>query len=150
MGPYTVMVIDVPAVPTLVIRRRARGSDLAKVVPEGCGAAWELLRGQGLRGGHNIALYLDGGMVEAGVEFSGAVGATGKVLRATLPAGRAATAMHRGRYTDLGRAHAAVREWCKGAGLALAGPSWEVYGHWQDAWNTDPSKIETEVFWLLK
>jgi hypothetical protein len=31
----------------------------------------------------------------------------------------------------------------------LAGPNWEVYGHWQDEWNSDPSKIRTDVFYLL-
>jgi hypothetical protein len=31
----------------------------------------------------------------------------------------------------------------------LAGPNWEIYGHWKDEWNNDPSKICTEVFYLL-
>jgi hypothetical protein len=35
-------------------------------------------------------------------------------------------------------------------GHELAGPSWEVYGHWLDEWNSDPRKIRTDVFYLLK
>jgi hypothetical protein len=31
----------------------------------------------------------------------------------------------------------------------LAGPNWEVYGHWTDEWNSDPAKIRTDVFYLL-
>jgi hypothetical protein len=31
----------------------------------------------------------------------------------------------------------------------LAGPNWEVYGHWKDEWNSDPSKICTDVFYLV-
>ena len=35
-------------------------------------------------------------------------------------------------------------------GHTLAGPNWEIYGHWVDEWNRDPTKIRTEVFYLLK
>jgi hypothetical protein len=28
--------------------------------------------------------------------------------------------------------------------------SWEIYGHWEESWNTDPSKIRTDVFHLLE
>jgi hypothetical protein len=24
-----------------------------------------------------------------------------------------------------------------------------VYGHWQEVWNSDPTKIRTDVFYLL-
>ena len=34
-------------------------------------------------------------------------------------------------------------------GLVRVGPSWEIYGHWRDEWNRDPSKIRTDVFYLL-
>ena len=30
--------------------------------------------------------------------------------------------------------------------LGLAGPNWEVYGHWHD----DPSQLRTDVFYLLQ
>jgi hypothetical protein len=26
----------------------------------------------------------------------------------------------------------------------------EIKGHWQDAWNNDPSQIRTDVFYLLR
>jgi hypothetical protein len=38
---------------------------------------------------------------------------------------------------------------CRDNGYALAGPNWEVYGHWKDEWNSDPTKICTDVFYLL-
>jgi hypothetical protein len=31
----------------------------------------------------------------------------------------------------------------------LAGPNWEIYGHWQNEWNKDPSQIRTDVYYLL-
>jgi hypothetical protein len=44
-----------------------------------------------------------------------------------------------------GKPHEAVRAWCAAQGHALAGPNWEVYGHW----NHDPQQLITEVFYLL-
>jgi effector-binding domain-containing protein len=34
-------------------------------------------------------------------------------------------------------------------GYRLTGPSWEIYGHWQPEWNSDPSQIRTDVFYQV-
>jgi effector-binding domain-containing protein len=39
--------------------------------------------------------------------------------------------------------------WCRDNGYTLAGPSWEIYGHWRDELHSDPSKIRTDVYYLL-
>ena len=65
------------------------------------------------------------------------------------PAGLIVTTTHYGPYGRLQQAHAAIRGWCAEQGCVPAGPSWEIYGHWQDDWNRDPSRISTEVFYLL-
>ena len=57
--------------------------------------------------------------------------------------------MHFGPYNRLGEAHQAIRDWCANHGYSLAGPNWEIYGHWLDAWNADPGQIRTDVFYLL-
>jgi hypothetical protein len=44
----------------------------------------------------------------------------------------------------------AIIGWCTAHGYTRAGPNWEIYGHWQDAWNADPSQICTDVYYLLK
>lgn len=54
-----------------------------------------------------------------------------------------------GRRGGLGEAHVAIREWCAAHGERGSGVSWEVYGHWEEGWNSDPRKIRTDVFWLL-
>lgn len=56
-----------------------------------------------------------------------------------------AVAIHRGAYSDLEMTHTAVREFCRTSGHQLAGPRWEIYGHWQP----DPTALETEVYYLL-
>ena len=52
-------------------------------------------------------------------------------------------------FDRFGDAHAAVLERCKTDGHGLAGPSWEIYGHWLEGWNADPSLIRTDVYYLL-
>jgi hypothetical protein len=43
----------------------------------------------------------------------------------------------------------AVRQWCRANNRQLADPNWEIYGHWQSEWNTNPSQIRTDVYYLL-
>jgi effector-binding domain-containing protein len=56
---------------------------------------------------------------------------------------------HHVSYSGLGAAHDAVRQWCKANNHNLAGPNWEIYGHWQPEWNTNPSQIRTDIYYLL-
>ena len=60
------------------------------------------------------------------------------------------TTTHFGPYNKLSEAHRAIREWCVAKSLSLAGPNWEIYGHWVEEWNVDPSKIRTDVFYLVR
>jgi effector-binding domain-containing protein len=94
----------------------------------------------------NVILYRDDvPNVEVGVLADGAVPLAGRVIGSELPGGRAAVITHPGPYAGLDVAHRAVHAWCAAQGLALAGPRWEVYGHWPE----DGSQPETEVWYLL-
>jgi effector-binding domain-containing protein len=99
--------------------------------------------------GQNIFIYRAATADQLTVDFC--VGATapfeavGAVMPLVTPAGRAMVTTHHGDYGGLGAASDAVRAWCGAHGHALAGPSWEVYGHW----DPDPSKLDTDVYWLL-
>jgi effector-binding domain-containing protein len=95
----------------------------------------------------NVMLYMDDSpSVEVGVLVSGQFEPEGRVIPSELPAGEVATATHRGDYAQLGETHKAVRDAVAERGRELAGPRWEIYGHWR----ADPSELETEVFWLLR
>ena len=72
-----------------------------------------------------------------------------EVVAANLPTGLTATTTHFGPYGQLAAAHQAIHAWCHTHGHQLAGPNWEIYGHWQDDWNQNPSQIRTDVFYLL-
>lgn len=148
--PSEIKLTNVPSIPTAVIRDRVQPRDLAKFVPAACGEVWSFVRSAGLkRPGRHVALYLDGGIVEVGAEVSEPFAGNDRVRSSELPAGRVATATHFGPYPGLGETHSAVRTWCTKHGHQLSGTCWEIYGHWEQSWNTDPSKIRTDVFHLL-
>ena len=109
-------------------------------------------RASGIRlDGQNIFVYRDavdapGQLdVEFGVGITAPITPVGDIRAVELPVGEVAMTTHRGAYTSLGAAHAAVVEWCRAHSRALAGPRWEVYGHW-----TDGEPPRTDIYYLLR
>jgi effector-binding domain-containing protein len=100
--------------------------------------------------GQNIFVYRGDAHGEADVEF--AVGTPrsfdqiGDVVYSATPSGEVATTTHWGDYANLATAHDAVLAWCRSQGRSIAGPRWEVYGHWSD----NPATRRTDIFYLLK
>lgn len=106
-----------------------------------------LATGGGAELWQNVMLYKDESPdVEVGVLVSGAFEPDGRVIASELPGGEVASARHYGDYAHLGATHDGVRAQVAAHGRELAGPRWEIYGHWRE----DPSKLETDVFWLLR
>jgi effector-binding domain-containing protein len=149
---YPITLMNFEAVHTAVVRGRVEPKDLSNFVPAACGEVWSFIRSAGLpRPGRHVALYLDAqGTVEVGAELSEPFAGNDRIHCSQLPAGRVVTTTHFGPYARLSEAHAAVRRWCAENGHRLTGISWEIYGHWDESWNADPSKIRTDVFYLLQ
>jgi effector-binding domain-containing protein len=137
--------------PLAVVRRRASAAELSRVVPDACGLVWNVVRSQKIPGaGRHVALYWDDVInLEVGVELEAPFAGHGEVVGSATPAGTVVTTTHFGPYQKLGDAHQAIHQWCASQGYTLAGPRWEIYGHWIDEWNKDPSKIRTDVFYLV-
>ena len=148
---YDVRLEQLGSLSLAVVRRRASAHELSRVVPDGCGTVWNVLRAQKIRGaGRHVALYWDDQInLEVGVELDTPFAGHGDVVGSATPAGAVATAVHLGPYGRLHEAHQAIREWCANHGHALAGPNWEIYGHWLHEWCDDPAKIRTDVFYLV-
>jgi effector-binding domain-containing protein len=148
---YQIELTHSKPITTAVIRNRVPAKELAQFVPAACGEVWSFIRSAGLpRPGRHLALYLDAqGSVEVGAEVSEPFVGNDRVHCSQLPVGRVVTTVHFGPYQLLADAHAAIREWCAGHGHRCLGVSWEIYGHWEESWNTDSSKIRTDVFYLL-
>ena len=146
----TVQLQQMESGPLAVLRRQVKRADLSRVVPECCGLVWNALRAQNLRGGRNVAIYWDETIrIEVGVEMTDLFAERDGVVRSATPGGAVAWTTHHGPYGGLGGAHRAVQTWCRAHGHVPAGPNWEIYGHWIPAWNTDPSLIRTDVFYLV-
>jgi effector-binding domain-containing protein len=145
---YQVSVQPVASQLTAVVRLRARQDELSTVIPQACGEVWAFARSAGLpRPGRHLALYLDCVMnIECGAEVFQPFTGNDRVICSSTPAGTVATTAHWGPYDRLGDAHKAILQCCADHGHELAGPSWEVYGHWDD----DPAKLRTDIFYLLK
>ena len=107
----------------------------------------DLATGDGGERWQNVMLYTDDRpTVEIGVLAAKPFEPAGRVVASALPGGEVATAIHRGDYAGLGGTHDAVREFATANRRELAGPRWEIYGHWRE----DPGELETEIFWLLR
>ena len=146
----TVQLQELNSVPVAVIRRQANASQLSRLIPECCGLVWNEVRAQQVQAGRHVAIYWDGSIrLEVGVELYGPFTERGGIVLSATPAGTVASATHLGPYSGLGAAHDAVHQWCSANNHRLAGPSWEIYGHWQSEWNTDPSQIRTDIFYLV-
>lgn len=147
---HVVHVTLTEASPTAVVRGLVRREELPQFVPAACGEVWNFVRAAGLpKPGRHVAVYWNDGVVEVGAEMTEPFAGNERVHSSQLPEGHAASTTHFGPYGGLGEAHAAVRKWCAEHGHRLSGVCWEVYGHWEEGWNADASRIRADVFHLL-
>jgi effector-binding domain-containing protein len=146
MSVGKVSVKQLAPVSVAVVRRRVGKGEIPAFVMSSCGKVWNHLKAQNIRGGHNIAIYWDGAIhVEAGVETDAPFAESNEVVRSATPSGTVASVTHFGPYNGLRAAHETIDKWCQDNGYR-SGPQWEVYGHWVEEWNSDPSKIRTDVY----
>ena len=145
---YQVKVLQLAPRPVAVVRLRASQRELARVIPQTCGEVWEFIRAAKIpHAGRHVAIYLDGEInIECGVELAAGFSSDGHVVASATPSGLVATTIHMGPYQKLGDAHRAIVKWCVDHRVEVAGPNWEIYGHWND----DPVQLRTDVFYLLR
>ena len=149
---YPIRIEQFPGRPLAVVRRQATKQQLSTVIPQACGTVWNVDRAQQIKGtGRHVAVYLDQVFnLEVGVELDTPFAGHGEVIASSLPSGEVAATTHFGPYQRLGEAHEAIQQWCAAHHREAILPCWEIYGHWIDEWNRDPSRIRTDVYYLLK
>lgn len=144
---YEVRLAEVEARPTAVVAATTSWRDFPVVWGQLLGEVWGCLRAAGIdRGCRNIMLYHDDTPnVEVGVLVDQPCPLTGRVIASALPAGTAATTVHRGAFGEVGGAHNAIIDWCAAHGHPLSRTRWEIYGPHND----DPAQQWTEVYWSI-
>jgi effector-binding domain-containing protein len=148
---YVVSIAHVDAQPIACVRERVPIGEVPARFRAPLDQVWQFVREAGLTTNHNVFVYHDSGDGDPMVEFGVQVGAAfddagaGDVVSSSTPAGRVAHTKHVGPYDGLGAAHEAVRAWCADQQHTMVGPSWEIYGDWEE----DPAKLETEVLYRL-
>ena len=136
------------------VPRTSAPREVPRVFKPALDLVWAFLRRHpGLRtDGHNIFVYHhverpEGGMpIDFGVEVTRRFEPEGEVRCVETPAGEAAVLVHRGPYSGLPAAHAALHAWCAAHARAIGAASLEVYGDWTD----DPDRLETTIQYLLR
>jgi effector-binding domain-containing protein len=134
-----------------VVRRRLKWSELGRnLIPLLDRVYAQVRAGRIVQSGHNVFVYSDKSKddvtVEVGVEVSGKFDDVEEVVYASTPSGEVVSTLHIGPYSDLGNAYDALVRWCKVHNRLLGNKYWEVYGDWHE----DPTKLQTEVFYLLE
>jgi AraC family transcriptional regulator len=153
---YSITTKEITAQPVLLVRRRVKRSEIAKMIGESLPLVFMHAQKTGAAlAGLPFARYLDWGpgmtTMEAGMRVaspSGAVG-EGEVLADILPGGLVATTVHQGPYDKLTDAHGAIQQWVEEQGLKPAGAPWESYVNDPSEY-PDPKDWKTEVIWPLK
>jgi effector-binding domain-containing protein len=136
------------------VRRTAAPHEIPSVFRPALDQVWAFLgKHKGLRtDGHNVFLYhhvdRPGAAmpIDFGVEVTRRFEPEGEVRCVETPAGEASVVEHRGAYSGLAQAHAALHAWCAAKGRTIGAHSLEIYGDWSD----DPSKLETTIQYLLR
>jgi len=151
---YAVTVQTVTPRILAAVHRQVNVGEVAKAFAPALDQVWAFLRSSpGLRSdGHNVFLYHHvpgppGASLEVdfGVEVTRQFQAQGPIACVETPAGRAAVVVHRGAYSGMAAAHAALHRWCSDNGETIGRCSWEIYGDHHD----DPNQLETTIFYLL-
>ena len=147
-------IVEVQPLLLAAVRRQATAATLANTVISA--PVWTLLAERGLPNtGRTVVIYWnddehslqspDGIPIDVGVEVTAPFHDDPTLTIVKTPSGRAASLRHIGAYQALPQAHATIRNWCAIQGVDIAGPSWEVFEHF----DLDPAKCETDIFYLL-
>ncbi|MEO8577699.1 MAG: GyrI-like domain-containing protein [Gemmatimonadales bacterium] len=148
---YEVLEVNVAARPVAGVRAKVPRGRVAQEFGRHLDHVYAAARTGALHlDGQNIFVYRAATADELTVDFCVGITAPfetiGPVEPLETPHGMAAMTTHVGDYGRLGEANAAISEWCRANSRERAGPSWEVYGHW----DADPAKLRTEVYYLLQ
>ena len=156
---YDIVKKELDAQPVLVTRRRVKRSEVGAAIGEALPHIFMYAQQRGIAlAGHPLTRYVEVGAglltIEPAMRIVSAERAAAPpaasqesaVIEDVLPAGPAATTVHKGPYDTLSEAYAALETWMESNGLRPSGPPWEDYIT-DPAEFPDPKDWKTEVCW---
>jgi effector-binding domain-containing protein len=152
IAEYVCEVKELPAQPTMKVRRVASVQEIPAVVGAAYAAVMRAIGAQGAEVvGPPYVIYWNDDMsalqMDLGFPVAQPLPGDGDVEPGEIPAGRWAVTLHTGPYPDLGAAYRALEEWTAARGLQTA-VSCEIY--FNDPNEVPPAKLQTQVMYLLK
>ena len=152
---YEFEVKEYPDQPVLGIRERVPLDELKHVIPAHYKEIFGYLEEIGVKAIKPWTITLcpfadeDGFVaIEDNVIVPSPVAGRGRIESRTLPACTAVTTIHRGPYTELGRAYRALAQWFERHGLEAVGDAREIY--WSDPEEVeDEADYVTEIAWPI-
>lgn len=151
---YVCQVQEMPARPTLSVRRVAAVQDLPQVMGPAYGAVMACAGAQGipLEGPAYVIYYnMDMSALDMEIGFFAlqALPSAGEDVRSGhFPAGRWATVLHVGPYDGLKEAYGALEQWVAAQELTPTGLACEFYFNGPD--EAPPSEYRTQAMFLLE
>ena len=146
-----IAVKDLPALHALVMRRRISPDEVAPTLGEFLPTVFGYAQQHGLAmTGPPFARYPEVGMgslvIEGGVTIAQppSTELSDGIEALTVPAGRAAVAIHRGPYDTLPESYQEIEKWMRDRNLTAAGAPLETYLT-DPGDNPDPAAWETEI-----
>ncbi len=148
-------IVELGALKLVGRRSTSKPESISRSMLEVLSTVWDAIRANdGKTLGLNAAIYFGAatpGRRDGEISFVAGVlvedygGLPAPLEAVDTPSGLCAHLEHWGDYGLLPAAHRSVRDWCRGNGRGLSGTSLEIYGHWND----DPSKVKTDIYYLL-
>ena len=150
---YKCEVKEQPHQPTLSIRTRTSVQELPQVLGQAYGAIAQYLGGLGEQpAGPPFTAYYNMDMqnleVEIGFPVSKKIAGKDNIQACEMPAGKIATCVHIGPYSDIAPAYAALSEWIKANGYEATGVAYEMYLN--DPSQTPPEELMTQIVFPLQ
>jgi effector-binding domain-containing protein len=144
---------DQPAQPTISIRTRTSVQELANVLGKGYAAIARYLASLGEEPGgppfvayHNLDMRnLD---IEMGFPVAKQLPDNGDIKAREIPAGKMASCIHVGPYSDMAPAYDELTSWIEENGYEATGMAYEFYLN--DPGRTPPKELRTQILLPLK
>ena len=150
---YECEVKEQPAQTVLSMRTRTSVGDLPQVLGQTYGAIAQYLEELGEHPvGPPFAAYYNVDLQDLDVEIGFPVAqkfpSKGDIGAGEIPAGRVATYMYTGPYSEMEPVYAPLSQWMEDNGYEPTGVVYEMY--WDNPNNTPPEKWRTTIMFLLK